>query len=508
MSTLVWEAFDQAPMFVAIVQGPDHVFKYSNAAHRELIGHRDITGLPVREAFPEVEYQGYFELLDQVYQSGEPFKAEAAPASIQRTPGGPSELLFVNFLFQPLLDPDGKPGGILIVGTDVTKEHEQEVLLRESEGRLRALIEQAAAGIAQCDLDGHIIDTNTRFCEITGRTREELLGMTMQEITYSEDLGESVSRFKAASQTGERFFVEKRYVRPDGSIVWVRNHVSPILSAEGTVRALTAVSIDVTAERAASDALRQMNETLEIRVAERTAELEQSNRELLIRNRELQDFAYAASHDLQEPLRKIRTYADLLVEDFGPKLEPELAQYVHRMQEAASRLSRLIADLLKFSRVSTAHGTVQDVDLNQIVNSVRADLDVLLKETGGRIDVVGPLPAVEANPAQMSQLLLSLCSNSLKYRREGVPPLVRISGTVEENHVRLVVEDNGIGFDPRYAERIFSPFKRLHAKHEYGGTGMGLAIARRIAERHGGSISATGVPGAGSRFVVTLPQQG
>lgn len=263
------------------------------------------------------------------------------------------------------------------------------------------------------------------------------------------------------------------------------------------------------------ESLRVANEQLETRVEERTIELNQLNTELERSNRELQDFAFVASHDLQEPLRKIQTFGDRLRIKQGAQLGEEGLDYLKRMQNAAGRMQTLINDLLTFSRVTTKAQPFAEVDLEQTAREVLEDLETRIQQTGGRVEIAS-LPTIESDPLQMRQLLQNLIGNALKFHRPDAPPVVKVSsdisgsGTGEENFsandfCRISIQDNGIGFDVKYLDRIFTPFQRLHARHEYEGTGMGLAVCRKIAERHGGSITAESVPGKGTTFVVTLP---
>lgn len=266
---------------------------------------------------------------------------------------------------------------------------------------------------------------------------------------------------------------------------------------------------EIEARAVLEEQLREANERLEARVKERTLQLTASNRELQRSNQELQDFAYVASHDLQEPLRKIQAFGNLLEDEYASQLG-DGRDYLLRMRKAASRMSVLIEDLLAFSRITTKAKPLTEVDLNQIAREVVEDLEVRIKDTGAEVEV-SDLPVIYADRLQMRQLLQNLIGNALKFRQAEVSPVVKIraeSGDADSGSkamCRVYVVDNGIGFDEKYLDRIFSVFQRLHGKDIYQGTGIGLAICRKIAERHGGSITASSTVGQGATFVVTLP---
>jgi signal transduction histidine kinase len=225
-------------------------------------------------------------------------------------------------------------------------------------------------------------------------------------------------------------------------------------------------------------------------------------------NKELQDFASVASHDLQEPLRKVQAFSDRLRSKCGAALDDSGRDYLDRIQNAGKRMQTLINDLLTFSRVTTKAQPFVSTDLNGAARDVICDLEVRIEQVGGRVEL-GDLPTVDADPLQMRQLMQNLIGNALKYHRAQVPPVVHVFSKPVVSQSRelcqILVEDNGIGFEEVYADRIFTIFQRLHGRTEYEGTGVGLAVCRKIAERHGGSITARSTPGEGSSFMVTLP---
>ena len=257
--------------------------------------------------------------------------------------------------------------------------------------------------------------------------------------------------------------------------------------------------------------LKEVNRDLEARVQRRTEQLYDLNINLERSNGELENFAYVASHDLQEPLRKIQAFGDIIHDEYGDVLG-DGKDYLERMQAAAERMSRLIEDLLSFSRVTTQAKEFTEVDLNEVLQDVIEDVGERIRRTNGRVDS-GVLPTIYGDETQLRQLLQNLIANALKFHKPDEPPIVTVSSEIHDTMVVLQVTDNGIGFDQKYTDRIFAVFQRLHGKAEYEGTGIGLAVCRKIAERHGGSITATSQLGKGSTFMVELslmnkPQSG
>jgi signal transduction histidine kinase len=233
--------------------------------------------------------------------------------------------------------------------------------------------------------------------------------------------------------------------------------------------------------------------------------LADQHRELERSNDALDEFAAVASHDLQEPLRKILSFGEQLVATAGPALEGDARRHVERMLGAADRMRTLISDLLTYSQVATRVVPFAATDLAGVAREVVADLEATIADASGRIEI-GELPVIDADRAQMRQLLQNLLGNALKYRRKDVPPVVRLSSACSGGrNCTITVADNGIGFNDRYAEKIFKMFERLHARTQYAGSGIGLAICRKIVERHSGTIAATSTAGQGATFTVTLP---
>ncbi len=233
--------------------------------------------------------------------------------------------------------------------------------------------------------------------------------------------------------------------------------------------------------------------------------LEAQRAELQRSNAALDEFASVASHDLQEPLRKIMSFGERLTIVAGNTLEGDARLHLERMMSAAARMRTLINDLLTYSQVSTRSRVFVSTDLAGIAREVIADLETAIADQGARVEV-GALPVLEADPLQMRQLLQNLLANALKFRRKDAAPVVRVSSSrADGRHFTITVADNGIGFNDQYAEKIFKMFERLHGRAEYDGSGIGLAICRKIVERHGGTIAATSRPGDGATFTVTLP---
>lgn len=347
--------------------------------------------------------------------------------------------------------------------------------------RYELILNSAGEGICGLDLNSKATFVNPAVARMTGWSVEDLIGKTEQDIFSAHDSEPSF----LDSKSGELSFCRK-----DGSRFPVE-FVRTTIEENGRPTGAVLIFKDITERKHASETLSQ-----------RAAELARSNAEL-------EQFAFVASHDLQEPLRKIQSFGDRLRTKLGDQLASDASDYLQRMQNAAARMRTLIDDLLTFSRVIRSSAPFEPVDLAQVTREVLGDLEVRIEKTGARIET-SDLPIVEADPTQMRQLILNLVNNSLKFQPPDGRPFIQIRGRTFQSaggaeYAEIAVQDNGIGFDEQYTEKMFAVFQRLHGRGEYEGTGVGLAVCRRITDRHHGTITARSQPGQGATFIITLP---
>lgn len=363
------------------------------------------------------------------------------------------------------------------------------------------IFQSISDAIVIVDEDGFIKTTNSATLDLLGYSREELIGRNAG-ILFGEESGEGdirKMRYQLTNNKQMESFLTNYLTKSQGRISVILSG-SILTNQEGTEYDLVIAGKDI------SERKRQEEELQSIVV-----KLEQSNREL-------QDFAHIASHDLQEPLRKIMAFGDRLSTKYTDALDDQGRDYLQRMRNASVRMQSLIQDLLMYSRITTKARPFAPVDLAVVAGEVLSDLEVRIMETGGRVVLADELPVVNADPLQMRQLLQNLIGNALKFSREAVTPVVVIScspansngnGTTNDAPgsamYQIAIEDNGIGFDEQYIDKIFGVFQRLHGRNEYEGSGIGLSICRKIVSRHGGHITAKSSPGEGAKFIITLP---
>jgi PAS domain S-box-containing protein len=364
--------------------------------------------------------------------------------------------------------------------------------LPETELQMANAFERAAIGMAFVRPDGRFWHVNNTFAHMVGYTPQELEEKTFRDITHPDDqsIGDTALRKMIAGDI-EAEVMEKRYLHKHGHLVPVRLTTTAIRDSQGQVSYLFTQAEDITERVAAKERVQQV-----------VAELQRSNAEL-------EQFAYIASHDLREPLRKVLAFGDRLKARYADVLDERGLDYLERMQGASTRMQRMIEDLLSFSRVATHAKPFERTDLTEVAHEAFMDLEIAASQSGARVEIE-VLPEAEVDAAQVRLLLQNLLQNSIKFSLDGELPQIRVSGSVIEMDgspvVELCVQDSGIGFDEKYLERIFLPFHRLHGVGKYEGSGIGLAVCRKIAERHGGSITAVSKPSEGATFIVRLPQ--
>jgi PAS domain S-box-containing protein len=451
-----------------------------------------VTGVP-REQLIGTDFSDYFT---------EPGKARAGyqkvfsegsvtdyPLAIRHTSGRVADVLYNATVYR---NGAGEVEGVFAAARDITQLKKSQDALRAASLYTRSLIEASLDPLVTISPGGKVTDVNKATEVVTGISREQLIGSDFSD--YFTEPGKARAGYQKVFSEGSVTDYPLAIRHTSGRTTEVLYNATVYRSEAGEAEGVFAAARDVTQLKRAEERLRTYMTKLEWS------------------NRELQDFAFVASHDLQEPLRKIQAFGDQLKTKYKESLNDEGRNYLERMQNAASRMQTLIQALLNYSRVTTKAEPFSQVDLTQLIQEVVGDLEMSVREAGGQVEV-GKVPNLEADSNQMRQLFQNLISNALKFRREE-KPVVKIyspsghskPGTFPANErCQIFVEDNGIGFDEKYLDRIFIPFQRLHGRDTYKGTGIGLAICRKIVERHGGNITARSRPGEGSTFIVTLP---
>jgi len=396
----------------------------------------------------------------------------------------------------PVFSDDGTIREWAGIHTDITQRKLTEQSLRDGERQFRELADAMPQIVWGARPDGHFDYYNRRWYDFTGRPEGSNGDSNWADVVHPDDQQQSLERWRSAIQSGDAYEIEYRLKRKEGGYCWYLTRALPVRNQAAEITRWFGTCTDIDARKRTEDQLRAS-----------AVSLGQSNREL-------EEFATVASHDLQEPLRKIRSFVSCLRDEQAATLNSDGRDYLDRIQSAATRMTTLVSDLLEFSLVSSKGKPFVPVDLNEVVQGVISDLEARFVRTGGRAEVL-ELPTVASDPIQMRQLLQNLIGNALKFHRRGETPVVRVSaellqgddamGESSGGFCRISVSDNGIGFDEKYLDRVFTIFQRLHGRGDYEGTGIGLAICRKIAERHGGTITARSAPGQGATFIVTLP---
>lgn len=395
---------------------------------------------------------------------------------------------------------------------DITDRKEFELALRTSEGKFRTLADSMPQFVWTGDAQGNLNYFNRSMLTYSGLTSDDLMRDGWLQLVHADDQEESVRLWDISIHEGTEYFLDHRLRGVDGSYRWYQCRAIPQRNADGSIQMWVGTSLDIHDNRMFID-------QLETRVQERTQQLMVANSELVRTNMELAQFAYVASHDLQEPLRKIQTFATRILETENESLSARGKDYFNRMQASSTRMQQLIVDLLAFSRANVAEKYLEKTDLNQVLQNVKDQLSDVIHAQQARI-ISDELPVRDVISYQFEQLFMNLITNALKFVSPGRPSVIEIrSGKVSGAAMALAdadpvrtyqfisFSDNGIGFEPQYKDRIFQVFQRLHNRSAYEGTGIGLAICKKIVENHKGLIDAIGKPGVGATFIIYLPAE-
>ncbi len=407
----------------------------------------------------------------------------------------------------------------------ITELQGEQQALQTSETSFRQLADSIPQMVWTAAADGNRDYYNRRWQDYTGMNLEQTRNTGWESVLHPDDWQTYLDQWRQSTANGEPYDIEYRFKRAqDGVYRWQLGRALPVRDAQGAVVRWFGTCTDIDDYKQAQLEIRTLNERLEERVHARTADLARTNEQLAKANeelhafslrlaqsnRELQEFASVASHDLQEPLRKVEAFGDRLKTLAREAMDEQGRDYLDRMLNATKRMRSLIEDLLKFARVTSQAQPFLPVDLAQVTREVLSDLELRIAETHALVEV-GELPTIDADALQMRQLLQNLIGNALKFHHPGKRPVIHLYrekadlGLPPDGMARLVVEDKGIGFDEKYLDRIFAVFQRLHGRGEFEGTGIGLAICRKIVQRHGGDITAKSTPGQGASFLVSLP---
>jgi signal transduction histidine kinase len=468
----------------------DFVYRYVNDVYTAVLGNRreEVVGTQLLHAHPGLIQIGGFEVLRTVVDKGEPVRAEMYYDKLDKW-----------FFYSAVKS--GK-NGVVITFQDITEKKNATLKIEQQKNLLDSILKSSPSGISVVEairdneenvINWKIISINDAAATFSGHSKEDLLGKTLADL--NKDFSNSPLWQASASvlETGEPSQFQLHH---EPTKKWLEFSL-----AKMDENHLINVCIDVTAAKKSQ------------------IELEKSVEALKRSNANLEEFAYAASHDLKEPIRKVRTFSERLKDRLASRLDEQETQMFERMERATERMELLVEDLLNYSHVSERPRQLEEIDLKEKIQRVLEDLEMIIAEKGAKI-TVGPLPTIHAHRRQIQQLFQNLISNAIKYSKVGVAPELHITSKeiygkdakiempeTDENKRFYMIEvaDNGIGFEQKYADRIFQMFQRLHGKNEYGGTGVGLSIARKVVENHHGYIFAESEPGVGSTFKVLLP---
>lgn len=491
----------QAYMPIVITKGEDFVFDFVNDAYLEIynIKREQLLGKKIIEALPMLENTLVEKNLKKVFTTGQTHIFTEVP--IEFNINGITQTRYFTSVYQPFIE-NGEISGVISIINEVTDQYLAKKIQQKNEEDLKTILEAMPQMAYRADAEGNPVFHSEKFYDYTGLNIEKAKNSMWSSIIHPDMYEDVRQQWELSLATGKEFeqaFQIKRI--SDQTYRWHLSRAVALRNEKGEITQWIGTLTDIHEQKVFA-------EKLEAMVNERTEELNASNKlleekniQLENSNKELESFNYIASHDLQEPLRKIQTFISF-IKDRNMSHE-EAEPYIKKIHSSAGRMTQLIKDVLVYSRLSAEKDFVH-VDLNEILDTVIADYELLIKEKKAKIER-GWLPAIKGIPLQMEQLFSNLISNSLKYCEK--TPVITISHEINPltNSLHLIFKDNGIGFDAQYSDQIFKLFQRLHGKGDYAGTGIGLSICKKIVEQHNGSISAKSQPGQGATFNITLP---
>lgn len=504
----------ESTVAIALYTAPEIRIQYVNQIMTGYWGKdSSVIGKTLQEAVPELEGQSFLNKLKNVFATGETYVGSEEEAFLEVN--GKLQSFYFNYIYKALRDADGVIYGIHHMAMDVTEQVLIRKKIEQSEANLRNIVLKAP--VAMCILKGpqFVVEiANDRMFTLWGKERDELLNKPIFEgLPEAKDQGfeELLEQVYKTEQTFTAFAVPTSLPRNQGiETVYINFVYEAFRDLQGVVSGIVAVAVDVTEQVLA----RQKVEEL---VEERTRELKESNKNFQHSNDELAQFAYIASHDLQEPARKISTFTEMLQKNLK-EIDPRQKNLLNKIEYSSTRMLSLIRDILSYSQLAKKIQEVKRIDLNEVLSSIKNDFELLIEEKGAIISAE-PLPQILGIPIQINQLFANLISNALKFSQKDRAPKIRIRCALlspaevkkskelkdDLSYYRISFTDNGIGFNQDNARQIFDIFQRLHAKSEYEGTGIGLAMCKKIAQNHNGDIRAESIEGEGATFHVLLP---
>lgn len=516
---------EEAPVPTAVLVGRELVIDIANEAMIKIWGKGgSIMGMQLAAALPELEGQPFLKILDDIFTTGKAFEADEAKAEL--VIDGVPQIIYFNFVYKPLFDQYGKVYAIIDMAVDVTEQVLNKKKIIEAEAQLRSAIETAQLGTWEVNLLAGTFTASERMKHWFGFKNEETMSFQdiLDGIPDSEALKLAIKKAREQHLNGlidvEYTIVNKQtqrsyFMHTQGQMFY-NDHGIPSLII-GTTRDITIQKhTEFELERLVKERTEELQSSNE-EIAATNEELEESNEKLYRSNEELSQYAYVASHDLQEPLRKIRVFASMLSKQ--KSLSEENRPVVDKISKSSQRMSLLIKDLLEFSRLTQSTELEKSVSLNKVLRAVVSDFELMIEEKNAAI-FIDQLPAIKGVPLQMNQLFYNLVSNALKFVSPDRAPEIKIVSKrltygeaaihirkpiLSNTYYKISIQDNGIGFEEQYADQIFEVFKRLHGKDIYPGSGIGLALCRRIVTNHGGAIYSESKLDQGTIFHVILP---